>query len=112
MLHNYVISRLDQDPKQIVLQAIHAAFVCRAVPDEDALVFLVAKNEAELIEIANKLEDDLAPYRYCERENEDDETSRQVLNAVAFRGVHPEQRKYFRKFEKWDLPSAVVELAA
>lgn len=101
-MHNYIIARGDQDPTQIVLQAIHAALVCRAVPDEDALVFLLAKNEKELVALADLLEDDLHPYRYSEDDG--------VVNAVAFRGVHDYQRKHFRKLEKWCLP--LLEMAA
>lgn len=107
-MHNYIISRRDQDPAQIVLQGIHAALVCRAVPDEDALVFLTVVDEKELLELADQIEDSLKPYRYTEEINTSTGDVRDELNAIAVRQVQERDRHLFRHLKKWKLP----ELAA
>lgn len=93
-MHNYVISRLDQEPAQVVLQAIHAALVCPPVPAEDALVFVTTDTELELTGLVDSLDLVLEPYRYCEDGH---------LNAVVFRRVPPEHRQRFKGLKKWEL---------
>jgi len=100
MCHNYIIVRSDLDPAQQVLQGLHAALISRASAPDDALVFLLAPDEAALADIANKHEDELRPYRYHEPKEEGGEDE---LNAVAFIGVHQDQRRYFRQFKMWKI---------
>lgn len=93
-MHNYIVSRADQDQTQVALQAIHAALACPVVPSEDALVFLTVPDEATLIDLASQAECTLEPYRYAEDGK---------LNAVVFRRVAPDQRSYFQALQKWKL---------
>lgn len=96
-MHNYIVIRKDQEESQRVLQALHAALIARSTSPDDHLVFAMAKDEAALSELSDKLEDMLRPYRYYEG----DEGAPETLNSVTFCNVHPEQRRHFRKLESW-----------
>ena len=98
MVHNYIVVREDLAPAQRVLQGIHAALIARATGANDNLVFLTAPDESTLAQLGDKLEGDLRPYRYHEDEGEG---TPERLNAIAFVGVHKEQRKHFRDLPMW-----------